>query len=95
MFGDTKRIVDVMYVARVIDHCALECSKRLVKDYMRKIKMTIRSNDHIMKAVYEMVEQNVSLLPVLDGDKVVGVVRSVDVLDEIRNVLNSENNHDT
>jgi len=58
-------------------------SQRLVKDVMRPINATIDHDDHIMKAVCEMVDQDTSLLPVLDGDDVVGVVRSVDVLREI------------
>ena len=54
-----------------------------VKDFMIPIKATVEYGDHIMKAISEMVDQNVSLLPVLDDDNVVGVVRSVDVLNEI------------
>jgi len=33
--------------------------------------------------MYEMVNRNTSLLPVLEENKIVGVVRSVDVLSEI------------
>ena len=58
-------------------------SKHLVRDFMIPIKATVEYGDHIMKAISEMVDQNVSLLPVLDDDNVVGVVRSVDVLNEI------------
>jgi CBS domain-containing protein len=56
---------------------------RLVRDFMIPIKVTIDHNDHIMKAMSEMVDQNTSLLPVLKDNGVVGVVRSVDVLSEI------------
>jgi predicted transcriptional regulator len=61
----------------------------LVRDFMTPIKATIEDEDHMMKAVYEMVNQNVSLLPVLREDSVVGVVRSVDVLSEIALILSS------
>jgi CBS domain-containing protein len=61
----------------------------LVREFMSPIKATINHDDHMMKAVYEMVDQNTSLLPVLRGGNVVGVVRSVDVLSEIALVLNS------
>ena len=60
-----------------------ERAKRLVGEFMIPIKATIEYDDHIMKAIYEMVDQNTSLLPVLKDDNVVGVVRSVDVLGEI------------
>lgn len=56
---------------------------RLVREFMIPIRATINYDDHIMKAMNEMVDQNVSLLPVLKDDTVVGVVRSVDVLSEI------------
>jgi predicted transcriptional regulator len=40
-----------------------------------------------MKAVYEMVSLNVSLIPVLHGGNLVGVVRSVDVFRELADLL--------
>ncbi len=61
----------------------------LVRDFMTPIKATIDYEDHMMKAVHEMVNQNVSLLPVLREGSIVGVVRSVDVLSEIALILGS------
>ena len=62
---------------------------RLVREFMIPIKATIDHDDHIMKAVYEMVDQNTSLLPVLKNSSVVGVVRSVDILSEIALITSS------
>jgi CBS domain-containing protein len=62
---------------------------RMVRDFMMPITATIGYDDHLMKAIYEMVEQNTSLLPVLQEGKVVGVVRSVDVLNEIALIINA------
>jgi CBS domain-containing protein len=62
---------------------------RLVRDFVSPIKATIDQDDHMMKAIQEMVNQNVSLLPVLGDGSVVGVVRSVDVLGEIALILSS------
>lgn len=58
-----------------------------VGEFMCPIKATIRHDDHITKAIYEMVEHNTSLLPVLNDGKIVGVVRSVDVLSEIALII--------
>jgi predicted transcriptional regulator len=55
---------------------------------MIPMKATIDHDDHLMKAIYEMVDQNTSLLPVLKDESVVGVVRSVDVLNEIALIIN-------
>jgi CBS domain-containing protein len=57
--------------------------KRLVKEFMMPIRATVNYDDHIMKAICEMVDQDTSLLPVLKDGNVIGVVRSVDVLSEI------------
>jgi CBS-domain-containing membrane protein len=62
---------------------------RPVRDFMIPIPATIDYDDHLMKAIYEMVDRNTSLLPVLKDGKVVGVVRSVDVLQEVALILQS------
>ena len=64
-------------------------ANRLVGDYMIPIKATINHDDHIMKAIYEMVDHNISLLPVLEDNNVVGVVRSVDLLGELALIISS------
>ena len=61
--------------------------KRLVRDYMIPIKATIAHDDHVMTAMCMLVEHNTSVLPVLKGDKVVGVVGSVDVLSEVALII--------
>jgi predicted transcriptional regulator len=61
-----------------------------VVDFMRPVAVTVDYNDHIMKVIYEMVDNNLSLLPVLKGGTVVGVVRSVDVLHEVAKILLSK-----
>jgi len=62
-------------------------AERLVSDVMLPIVETVDYNDHIMKVIYEMVDNNLSLLPVLKEGKVAGVVRSVDVLHEVAQIL--------
>jgi len=65
-------------------------AERPVKDYMVPIKATIEHDDHLMKAIYEMVDRNTSLLPVLEKGNVIGVIRSVDVLNEVARLLDIE-----
>ncbi len=60
---------------------------RLVSEVMCPLEATIEADDHLMKAVYEMVSLNVSLIPVLDGGQLVGVVRSADVFRELAELL--------
>jgi CBS domain-containing protein len=60
---------------------------RPVREFMAPIPATIDYEDHIMKAMYEMVDRNTSLLPVLREGEIAGVVRSVDVLNEIAFII--------
>ncbi len=62
-------------------------AQRPVRDVMKPIVATIRHDDHIIKAINEIVEHNTSILPVLKADRVIGVVRTIDVMDEVTNLL--------
>jgi CBS domain-containing protein len=64
-------------------------AERPVGQHMAPIRATIQHDDHIMKAIGEMVDRDTSILPVLRSDTVVGVIRSVDVFDEIARILSA------
>jgi CBS-domain-containing membrane protein len=64
-----------------------EQAERTVNEVMQPIKVTAEFEDHLVKAIYEMVDNNVSILPVLKEQKVVGVLRSVDLLHEVAQLL--------
>ena len=61
----------------------LERASRPISEIMLPVEATILHDDHVIKAIYEMVDCNLSLLPVLKDDRVVGVLRSVDVFREL------------
>lgn len=54
-----------------------------ISEVMLPIAGTVDINDHIVRIIYEMNKYNLSMLPVLNEGKVVGVVRSVDIFHEI------------
>jgi CBS-domain-containing membrane protein len=64
-----------------------EQASRPVSDVMRPVETVVQADDHLMKAVYEMVSQDLSLIPVLEGQRLVGVVRSVELFHELAEVL--------
>lgn len=64
-----------------------ERAERPVRDVMQPIKVTVDYDDHLVKVIYELVDNNLSLAPVLQESKVVGVVRSVDVFHEVAKLL--------
>ena len=64
-----------------------EQSERPVGEVMLPIKTTLNHDDKLVKIMYEMVQNDLSLLPVMKDGSVVGVVRSVDVLEEIAKIV--------
>ncbi len=60
-----------------------EQADRPVSDVMNPIEITIDADDHMIKAVYEMVAYNLTLVPVVQEGRVVGVLRSVDLFHEL------------
>lgn len=67
-----------------------EQGERPVSDVMQPIETTLFAEDHVLKAVNEMVSLDLALIPVLDQGRVVGVIRSVDVFHELALLLNPE-----
>jgi CBS-domain-containing membrane protein len=62
-------------------------AERRVSEVMVPIGATVDYDDHIMKIISKMVENDLNLIPVLRDNRVVGVVRSVDVLHEVARVV--------
>ena len=68
------------------EHILKDIHKRVMvplTDIMVPVKAFVDASDHILKVIFEMVDKNVSIIPVLQEDQVVGVIRSVDILDLI------------
>lgn len=61
--------------------------ERPVGDVMMPILVTVNYEDHLIKVIYEMVEYNTSLVPVIQDGKIVGAVRSVEVMSEVARLL--------
>ncbi len=52
--------------------------------YVREpIVRWLNYDDHIAKGIFEIVRHDVSLMPIVKGEKVVGVVRTVDLFSEV------------
>lgn len=62
-------------------------ANRPVSDVMRPIEGILDADDHVMKAVQEMVALDVTLIPVLESRRLIGVVRSVEVFHELAQLV--------
>jgi len=67
-----------------------EQADRPVTDVMQPIESILSADDHLMKAVYEMVSYDLTLIPVVDGKDLVGVVRSVDAFHQVARLLKEQ-----
>ncbi len=61
--------------------------KRLVSEIMRPLDARVNYDDHLARIMHEMVTKHENLLPVIRDNKVVGVVRSVDVFHEVARLI--------
>lgn len=64
-----------------------EMSDRPVSTVMNPIIHTIRDDETLLALVQELVSNNVYMLPVMKDAKIVGVVRSMDVLHAVARVI--------
>ncbi|MFC1561557.1 CBS domain-containing protein [candidate division KSB1 bacterium] len=83
---NTEKIEDPDFVEKVAENLKSISSKQVL-DVMVPIKKTANWDEYITGALHKMVDNEVSILPVLQDDKVVGVVRSVELLDEISSLV--------
>jgi CBS domain-containing protein len=62
-------------------------SRRPVRAIARPIDVALDVDDHIMKGIYEMVSYGLTLLPVRERGRVVGVVRTVELFGEVHRLV--------
>lgn len=64
-----------------------KASQRPVSEVMSPIQATVSGDSPIVKALYLMIKENVGLIPVIQDDKVAGMVRLSDLFAEIATVV--------
>ncbi len=60
-----------------------EEAQKPVSDIMTPVKATVKAEDPIVKAAYTMVQADLEIIPVMEDNKVVGIVRMDDIFQEI------------
>jgi predicted transcriptional regulator len=64
-----------------------EQASQPVTEVMQPIVTTVDYEDHLAKIISKMINMDLNLIPVMKDKMVVGVVRSVDVFNEIASLL--------
>jgi CBS-domain-containing membrane protein len=67
-----------------------EQADRPVSDVMQPLQSILSADDHLMKAVWEMVSYDLTLIPVVEGKSLVGVLRSVDAFHQVARLLKKQ-----
>jgi CBS domain-containing protein len=62
-------------------------AERPVSEVMSPIKVTIQADDSLVKALFVMVREKVGLMPVIDGNRVAGLVRLTDLFLEVSQAI--------
>ena len=68
------------------ENCKEE-AKKPVSEVMTPIKATADVNDSIVKAAFIMLQTDYNLIPVMDSEKVTGVLRMSDVFNELTKIV--------
>ncbi|MFH1032935.1 MAG: CBS domain-containing protein, partial [Pseudomonadota bacterium] len=66
---------------------AQQQSKKPIKDFMSPVASAVQADDGLLKASHIMVVEGVDLVPVMDNNRVLGVVRLDDVFHEISKTI--------
>ncbi len=91
LFGAVQINLDL--IEAVFDHFCSRCIKQAeekIEKYMVPIEHTVNHDDHIMKIIYLIDTTGVSMFPVVKNNEVIGVVRTVEVLNQIAKMLDIE-----
>lgn len=68
------------------EDCAEQCrqaSKILARDHVAPVPATIGADEPLAKATFLFATTTVNILPVVEGKRLIGVLRLVDVFDEV------------
>jgi CBS domain-containing protein len=64
-----------------------EQSQKPVSEVMSPIQVTGEAQDNVVKALYLMIKKNVGLMPVIENQKVIGMIRLSDLFNEISRIV--------
>lgn len=67
-----------------------EQSQKPVSEVMSPIKITVDAKDPIAKAIYLMIKENVGMMPVMQDNKIAGIIRLSDLFTEISKMVLGE-----
>ena len=74
------------WLTQIRNRCA-DGSLITVNDVLVRHELSVRANQKLLEVIQIMTDQDVELIPVADAGRIIGVVRSIDVLAEIARMV--------
>ena len=68
-----------------------EAAKKPVSDVMASLRRPVQLDDPVAKCIYKMLSEDVFILPVVEEDNVIGIVRLFDMFELIADNLEPDN----
>jgi signal-transduction protein with cAMP-binding, CBS, and nucleotidyltransferase domain len=62
-------------------------AEKPVSEVMGPIKVSVQADDSLAKALFLMIHENVGMMPVMDGSRVLGMVRLTDLFLEVSQAI--------
>jgi len=62
-------------------------AERPVSEVMEPIKVSVQADDSLAKALFLMIHENVGMMPVMEANRVVGMVRLMDLFLEVSQAI--------
>lgn len=89
----TDLLRNVRHLCEMPDEpCELDKATTRIKDLVTSFAGSVTSEDSILKALDIMMDKGVSLVPVLKGNKLEGIVKLSDIFDTVAALLFDEQN---
>jgi CBS-domain-containing membrane protein len=67
-----------------------EEARKAVSEIMSPVTDTVAPDDSIIKAIYVIMEKNLSLVPVIEKDVIIGIIRLQDIFNELAELVLAE-----
>ncbi|MEG6615516.1 CBS domain-containing protein [Peptococcaceae bacterium 1198_IL3148] len=69
------------------ERCRKNCCKKVGAIMQPLDLITIEHNASLLKAIHLMVKNHINLLPVMNGEDVIGTIRMVEIVEEVHNLI--------
>ncbi|MGQ9558261.1 MAG: CBS domain-containing protein [Desulfurispora sp.] len=83
---DAAWAIPVFWEGLFTERC-LDAAERRVREIMRPVDFCVNADDPLIKAVYGMGKYQTNILPVVEEERVIGMIRSIEIFQEITSII--------